>query len=120
LFYIIPYFLWFALFVVLFIIAWNQLVIVMESVVMGDENRAMMQQMVREFAHKHIRPHVMEWDEAQLFPIDTFKAMGQLGIMGVLVPEEYGGAGLGYDEYVDVIVEVARVCGSIGLSLAAH
>lgn len=92
----------------------------MESIAMGDENREMVRQMVREFADKHIRPHVMEWDEAQLFPIDTFKAMGQLGIMGVLVPEEYGGAGLGYDEYVDVIVEVAKVCGSIGLSLAAH
>jgi len=92
----------------------------MESIVLGDENREMVRQMVREFAHKHILPHVMEWDEAQLFPIDTFKAMGQLGIMGVLVPEEYGGAGLGYDEYVDVIVEVAKVCGSIGLSLAAH
>ena len=92
----------------------------MESITMGDENREMVRQMVREFADKHIRPHVMEWDEAQLFPIDTFRAMGQLGIMGVLVPEEYGGAGLGYDEYVDVIVEVAKVCGSIGLSLAAH
>ncbi|WP_262248255.1 acyl-CoA dehydrogenase family protein [Parapedobacter soli] len=92
----------------------------MESVIMGDENREMVRQMVREFAHKHIRPHVMEWDEEQQFPIDTFKAMGQLGIMGVLVPEIYGGAGLGYDEYVDIIVEVAKVCGSIGLSLAAH
>ena len=92
----------------------------MDSIAIGDENREMVRQMVREFAHKHILPHVMEWDEAQLFPIDTFKAMGQLGIMGVLVPEEYGGAGLGYDEYVDVIVEVAKVCGSIGLSLAAH
>ncbi|MGV3761887.1 acyl-CoA dehydrogenase family protein [Parapedobacter sp.] len=91
-----------------------------ESLLLGDENREMVRQMVREFAHKQIRPHVMDWDEAQTFPIDTFKAMGQLGIMGVLVPEEYGGAGLGYDEYVDIIVEVARVCGSIGLSLAAH
>lgn len=87
---------------------------------LGDENREMMRQMVREFVEKHIRPYVMEWDEAQIFPIDTFKAMGQLGIMGVLVPEEYGGAGLGYDEYVDIIVEVSRVCGSVGLSLAAH
>lgn len=87
---------------------------------MGDENRDMVRRMVREFADKHIRPHVMEWDEAQVFPIDTFKAMGELGIMGVLVPEEYGGAGLGYHEYVDIIVEVAKVCGSIGLSLAAH
>ncbi|MEC3880419.1 acyl-CoA dehydrogenase family protein [Parapedobacter sp. 10938] len=92
----------------------------MEPLIMGDENREMVRQMVREFVHKHIRPYVMEWDEAQFFPIDTFKAMGQLGIMGVLVPEEYGGAGLGYDEYVDVIVEVAKVCGSVGLSLAAH
>ncbi len=92
----------------------------MESLLKGDENREMVRQMVREFAHKHILPHVMDWDEAQLFPIDTFKAMGQLGIMGVLVPEEYGGAGLGYDEYVDIIVEVASVCGSVGLSLAAH
>ncbi|GGG89005.1 acyl-CoA dehydrogenase [Parapedobacter pyrenivorans] len=87
---------------------------------MGDENREMMRQMVREFVEKQVCPHVMEWDEAQVFPVDTFKAMGQLGLMGVLVPEEYGGAGLGYDEYVDVIVEVARVCGSVGLSLAAH
>ena len=87
---------------------------------MGDENRELVRQMIREFSDKHIRPYVMEWDEAQIFPIDTFKAMGQLGIMGVLVPEEYGGAGLGYDEYVDVIVEVAKVCGSVGLSLAAH
>ncbi len=87
---------------------------------MGDENREMVRKMVAEFTERHIRPHVMEWDEAQHFPVDTFKEMGQLGIMGVLVPEAYGGAGLGYHEYVDVIVEVARVCGSIGLSLAAH
>lgn len=91
-----------------------------ESTIMGDENREMVRQMVREFVDKNIRPHVMEWDEAQIFPVETFKAMGQLGIMGVLVPEEYGGAGLGYHEYVDVIVEVAKVCGSVGLSLAAH
>ncbi|MGK6352891.1 acyl-CoA dehydrogenase [Parapedobacter sp. DT-150] len=85
-----------------------------------DENRDMVRQMVREFADKYIRPHVMEWDEAQIFPVDTFKAMGQLGLMGVLVPETYGGAGLGYQEYVDVIVEVAKICGGVGLSLAAH
>lgn len=120
LFSVIPCFLWFAFFGVLLIIAGNQLIIGMESLLKGDENREMVRQMVREFAHKHILPHVMDWDEAQLFPIDTFKAMGQLGIMGVLVPEEYGGAGLGYDEYVDIIVEVASVCGSVGLSLAAH
>ncbi|WP_353196860.1 acyl-CoA dehydrogenase family protein [Parapedobacter defluvii] len=91
-----------------------------ESVIMGDENRDMMRQMVREFVDKNVRPYVMEWDEAQTFPVDTFKAMGQLGIMGVLVPEVYGGAGLGYHEYVDIIVEVAKVCGAVGLSLAAH
>nr|WP_255466238.1 acyl-CoA dehydrogenase [Pedobacter sp. SYP-B3415] len=84
------------------------------------ENQIQIRQMVRDFAEKHIRPHVMEWDEAQVFPVELFKEMGQLGLMGVLVPEEYGGSGLGYHEYVDVIVEVARVCGSIGLSLAAH
>lgn len=76
--------------------------------------------MVRDFAAKNIRPNIMEWDEAQHFPIELFKQLGELGLMGVLVPEEYGGSGLGYQEYVDVIVEVARVCGSIGLSLAAH
>ncbi|KQR70646.1 acyl-CoA dehydrogenase family protein [Pedobacter sp. Leaf176] len=76
--------------------------------------------MVRDFAEKHIRPNIMEWDEAQIFPVGLFKQLGEMGLMGVLVPEEYGGSGLGYQEYVDVIVEVARVCGSIGLSLAAH
>jgi len=76
--------------------------------------------MVRDFAEKNIRPNIMEWDESQIFPIELFKQLGEMGLMGVLVPEEYGGSGLGYQEYVDVIVEVARVCGSIGLSLAAH
>lgn len=85
-----------------------------------SESQQMVIQMVRDFADKHIRPHVMEWDEAQIFPVETFKQLGELGLMGVLVPEEYGGAGFGYFEYVNVIVEVAKVCGSIGLSLAAH
>lgn len=85
-----------------------------------QENREMVRQMVKDFADREIRPHVMDWDERQHFPIETFKQMGELGIMGVLIPEEYGGAGLGYHEYVDIIVEVARVCGSVGLSLAAH
>ncbi len=76
--------------------------------------------MVRDFANKHIRPDMMEWDESQKFPVDLFKQMGQLGLMGVLVPAEYGGSGLSYFEYVTVIVEVAKVCGSIGLSVAAH
>ena len=69
---------------------------------------------------QHIRPHVMEWDEAQHFPIDVMRAMGRLGLMGVLVPEEYGGSGMGYIEYILIIEEIAKVCGSIGLSLAAH
>ncbi|MDQ0640704.1 alkylation response protein AidB-like acyl-CoA dehydrogenase [Pedobacter sp. W3I1] len=84
------------------------------------ETQQSVKAMVRDFAEKNIRPHIMEWDEVQHFPVELFKQLGELGLMGVLVPEEYGGSGLGYQEYVDVIVEVARVCGSIGLSLAAH
>ncbi len=76
--------------------------------------------MVRDFANKHIRPDMMKWDEEQIFPVELFKKMGELGLMGVLVPTEYGGSGLGYFEYVTVISEIAKVCGSIGLSTAAH
>ncbi len=74
----------------------------------------------RDFAIKHIKPHVMEWDEKQEFPVGVFKALGELGMMGVLVPETYGGSGLGYFEYNAIIQEISKVCGSIGLSLAAH
>lgn len=77
-------------------------------------------QTARDFAQQHIKPHVMEWDESQEFPLHIFKEMGQLGMMGVLVPEQYGGAGLSYFEYKTIIEEIAKVCGSIGLSLAAH
>ncbi|MFC0775850.1 acyl-CoA dehydrogenase family protein [Terrimonas alba] len=77
-------------------------------------------QTARDFAQQHIKPNVMTWDESQVFPLQVFKEMGKLGFMGVLVPEEYGGSGLGYFEYKTVIEEVAKVCGSIGLSLAAH
>lgn len=77
-------------------------------------------EMVRDFANKHIRPQMMEWDESQKFPVELFHKMGELGLMGVLVPSEYGGSGLGYFEYVTVISEIAKVCGSIGLSTAAH
>ena len=84
------------------------------------ENQLMIKDMAAKFAEKHIRPNVMEWDESQTFPIELFKELGKQGMMGVLVPEEYGGAGLGYHEYVLVISEIARVCGSIGLSVAAH
>ena len=74
----------------------------------------------RDFAETYIRPHVMEWDEPQHFPIDLFHQMGQHGFLGVLVPEKYKGAGLGYQEYITIIDEIAKVCGSIGLSVAAH
>jgi alkylation response protein AidB-like acyl-CoA dehydrogenase len=77
-------------------------------------------QSARDFAQKEILPHVMEWDEAQHFPRELFVKMGAQGFMGLLVPEAYGGAGLGYFEYNAVIQEIAKVCGSIGLSLAAH
>lgn len=85
-----------------------------------SDNQQMIKNMVRDFAEKNIRPHVMEWDEAETFPIETFKKLGAAGLMGVLVPEEYGGSGMGYIEYVHVITEISKVCGSIGLSVAAH
>jgi alkylation response protein AidB-like acyl-CoA dehydrogenase len=74
----------------------------------------------KDFAQQYIKPHVMEWDETQEFPVHVFKELGKLGMMGVLVPEKYGGAGMGYFEYKTVIEEISKVCGSIGLSVAAH
>jgi len=85
-----------------------------------NENQQMIAQMVRDFAEKEIRPNFMEWDETQEFPVHVFKKLGELGLMGVFIPEEYGGSGLGYHEYITVISEIAKVCGSIGLSVAAH
>jgi alkylation response protein AidB-like acyl-CoA dehydrogenase len=85
-----------------------------------SETQLMIRQMARDFAEKHIRPHLMEWDENQIFPIELFKKMGEHGFMGVFVPEEYGGSGLGYFEYAAVVDEISQVCGSIGLSTAAH
>ena len=85
-----------------------------------SENQQMVGQMAKHFAEKHIRPYVMEWDEEQHFPIELFKKLGELGMMSVFVPEQYGGSGFGYFEYVTVIQEIAKVCGSIGLSVAAH
>jgi alkylation response protein AidB-like acyl-CoA dehydrogenase len=85
-----------------------------------SENQSMIAQMVRDFAQRHIVPNIMDWDEKQEFPADLFKKMGELGLMGVLVPQEYGGAGLGYFEYVTAIEELSKVDGSIGLSMAAH
>jgi alkylation response protein AidB-like acyl-CoA dehydrogenase len=77
-------------------------------------------QTARDFAQKNIRPHIMEWDESQEFPLAIFKQLGELGMMGVLVPERFGGAGLSYYEYKAIIEEIARVDASIGLSVAAH
>ncbi len=77
-------------------------------------------QTAKDFANQYIKPHVMEWDETQEFPLHIFKEMGKLGLMGVFVPEQYGGSGLGYFEYSVIIQEIAKVCGSVGLSLAAH
>lgn len=74
----------------------------------------------KQFAESHIRPHLMEWDEAQHFPVDLMREMGDMGFLGVLVPEIYQGAGLGYLEYISIIDEISQVCGSIGLSVAAH
>ncbi|HEV3251729.1 MAG TPA: acyl-CoA dehydrogenase family protein [Puia sp.] len=85
-----------------------------------DELTIQVAQTARDFAIRHIKPNVMKWDESQEFPVHIFKEMGKLGMMGVLVPEEYGGSGLSYFEYVAIIQEVSKVCGSIGLSLAAH
>lgn len=84
------------------------------------EDQRLMQASIRDFAHREILPHRMTWDEAQAFPRELFRAMGELGLMGMLVPEAYGGAGLGYVEYKMAIEEVAKVCGSVGLSMAAH
>jgi len=85
-----------------------------------NENQKMIADMCRDFAEKNIRPKMMEWDESQEFPVPLFKQMGELGLMGVLVPQEYGGAGLSYLEYVTALTEIGAVCGSIALSMAAH
>lgn len=85
-----------------------------------NENQEMIAKMVSDFAEKNIRPDFMKWDESQEFPIEVFKQLGDLGLMGVLVPEQYGGSGFGYHEYITAISSLAEVCGSIGLSMAAH
>jgi alkylation response protein AidB-like acyl-CoA dehydrogenase len=86
----------------------------------GTERQRLIRQMVRDFGDKEIRPNMMTWDETQAFPRPLFEKMGALGLMGVLVPEAYQGAGLGYLEYITTLVEVSRIDGSIGLSMAAH
>ena len=85
-----------------------------------NENQLAIADMIRKFGKEHIYPKMMEWDEAQIFPVDLFKKLGDLGLMGVVVPTEYGGSGLSYTEYVTAIIELSKICGSIGLSMAAH
>jgi alkylation response protein AidB-like acyl-CoA dehydrogenase len=85
-----------------------------------DEITLQVAETAREFANQFIRPNVITWDEKQEFPVEVFKGLGRLGLMGVLVPEKYGGSGLTYFEYVAVVSEISKVCGSIGLSVAAH
>lgn len=85
-----------------------------------NEQLALVRDSAQQFAKEFIKPHVMEWDEKQYFPVELFKKMGEYGFMGVLVPEKYNGAGLGYQEYITILDEISKVCGSIGLSLAAH
>lgn len=84
------------------------------------ENQQMIADMIRDFGEKNIRPKMMEWDNSQEFPIDVFKKLGELGLMGCVVPTEYGGSGMTYNEYVTVVSEISKICGSIGLSVAAH
>ncbi len=85
-----------------------------------DELLEMIRQSAKDFAENYIRPNLMEWDEKQIFPVELFHKMGEYGFMGVLVPEMYGGSGLGYQEYITIIDEISQVCGAIGLSVAAH
>ena len=85
-----------------------------------NENQAMIAQMIRDLGEREIKPYMMDWDEAQEFPVALFKKLGELGLMGVLVPQSYGGSGFGYHEYVTAIVELSKIDGSVGLSMAAH
>ncbi len=85
-----------------------------------SETQQMVAEAAKNFALQYIKPYIMEWDEAQTFPVDVFKKAGELGFMGVLIPEAYGGSGLGYHEYIAIIDEVSKIDPSIGLSIAAH
>lgn len=90
---------------------------------MNNERKEALQvigESARKYAQQHILPFRREWDEKQYFPIEVFREMGEMGFMGVLVPEQYGGSGLGYQEYITIIDEIAQVCGGVGLSVAAH
>ncbi|UIR57935.1 acyl-CoA dehydrogenase family protein [Sphingobacterium sp. SRCM116780] len=86
----------------------------------NEQQMMMIRQSARDFAETHIRPYIMEWDESQTFPVPLFKKLGEHGFMGIIVPEQYGGSGFGYQEYITILDEISKVCGSIGLSVAAH
>ena len=85
-----------------------------------NENQEMIAQMVRDFAEKEIRPNMNKWDDEEFFPVDTMKKMGELGLLGIYIPEQYGGSGFGYFEYATALMELGKVCGGVGLSVAAH
>ena len=85
-----------------------------------NENQKMITQMVRDFAEKEIRPNMKKWDDEEYFPVDVMKKMGELGLLGIYIPEEYGGSGFSYFEYATALIELGKVCGGIGLSVAAH
>ena len=85
-----------------------------------NENQEMIAQMVRDFAEKEIRPFMKKWDDEEYFPVDTMKKLGEMGLLGIFIPEEYGGAGFSYNEYATALMEIGKVCGGIGLSVAAH
>lgn len=85
-----------------------------------NENQKMIAQMVRDFAEKEIRPNMKKWDDEEIFPVDAMKKMGELGLLGIYIPEEYGGSGFSYFEYATALMELGKVCGGVGLSVAAH
>lgn len=84
------------------------------------EQQQLLAQMVQDFAKQEIKPHLRHWDDQEIFPIEVFKKMGELGLLGVFIPENYGGSGFGYKEYATVLMELGKVCGGVGLSVAAH
>ena len=85
-----------------------------------NENQLMITQMVRDFALKEIRPNMKKWDDEEYFPVETMKKLGELGLLGIFIPEKYGGSGFSYFEYATALIEIGKVCGGIGLSVAAH
>ncbi|RQO73933.1 acyl-CoA dehydrogenase [Pedobacter sp. KBW06] len=88
--------------------------------IVATEYRESILEMVKDFTDRHIRPEMMDWDKDQQFPLEVFQKLGELGLLGVLVPQEYGGAGLQYADYIEIIIEISKVCGAVGLSFAAH